>query len=155
MWMLLQLSQSITSSITTPCSTCRLLGLCGDNRSGDTIVKPILPPGPPCETGRLKAPLLRGACCPCSPLGTCDVAAQLDCVAACLRKAQLHAMGSAWSAPRLVGAELLACADNVTHDGVLDAHELVMFASQCFVPPNAHPNLAQWMETLVSSCDRA
>ena len=34
----------------------------------------------------------------------------------------------------LAGSELLACADNVTRDGAVDATELIRFATHCFVP---------------------
>ena len=61
-------------------------------------------------------------------------------------------MGSTWSAPRLIGSELLACADNVTRDGTVDATELVLFATRCFVPSGADVSVTQRMESLVTGC---
>eukprot|EP00966_Prymnesium_polylepis_P093129 2156105-Prymnesium_polylepis.1 len=52
-------------------------------------------------------------------------------------------MGSTWSAPRLIGSELLACADNVTRDGTVDATELVLFATRCFVPSGVDVSVTQ------------
>ena len=97
-------------------------------------------------------PLHTGACCPCSPSVACDVALHLQCVAACLGRAQRIATGGAWSAPRLVGSELLACADNVTRDGTVDATELIRFATHCFVPAGVDESIVLRVASLVTGC---
>jgi hypothetical protein len=61
-------------------------------------------------------------------------------------------MGDTWSAPRLVGSELIACADSVTPDRSIDPSELVLFATRCFVPAGAHARVAHWMQALVTGC---
>ena len=43
---------------------------------------------------------------------------QLACVLACLRRAYTR-QTTEWAAPRLVGTELIACADHVAIDGVV------------------------------------
>ena len=108
----------------------------------------------PCEASRSTTSLALhvGMCCPCLPYVDCNIALHLQCVAACLSRAQRFAMGSTWSAPRLIGSELLACADNVTRDGTVDATELVLFATRCFVPSGADVSVTQRMESLVTGC---
>lgn len=80
----------------------------------------------PCATSQRVMPLHAGACCP-SP-GRVEL--HIGCVTACLRRAQQLAMGSVWSAPRLVGSKLLPGADNVTRDGAMDMEELVLLATR-------------------------
>ena len=59
-------------------------------------------------------------------------------------------LGSAWSAPRSIGAELLACADSIMPDGEVDPAELTRFAQHCFVSPG---DLEQpWLMQLVQDC---
>eukprot|EP00966_Prymnesium_polylepis_P309269 7146638-Prymnesium_polylepis.1 len=61
-------------------------------------------------------------------------------------------MGSGWNAPRLIGSELLKCADtcSVIRDGSVDCQELVLFATRCCVPPNVNEVLSAFLQTLVT-----
>ena len=101
----------------------------------------VLAPEAPCAIARTRELLLRpGACCPCPPGVPCRAAAQLGCVSGCLRRAQQLHLGSAWSALRLIGAELYACADSIVPDGEVDTAELTRFAQHCFVSPGVDPD---------------
>ena len=58
---------------------------------------------------------------------------QLACVLACLRRAytQQH---TEWLAPKLVGSELVTCADRVAVDGFIGLDELPILADTCYMP---------------------
>jgi len=134
-----------------------LLSFCGSLIGSDAPRRNDNPDDPtpsmaPCETSRFQRPLSEGACCPCPAGEKCDVASRLSCVGRCLRRAQQLEMGSGWNAPRLIGSELLECADSVIRDGSVDCQELVLFATRCFVPPNVNEVLSAFLQTLVT-CD--
>ena len=94
-----------------------------------------------------------GDCCPCRSGELCAAAKvqlRMPCMLACVRRGQQLLMGRTWHAPRLVGTELVMCADKVNANEIVDCAELVVLVQQCFVPADAPDTLLEYVTSLVS-----
>ena len=86
---------------------------------------PMTPPAAP------MCAYVRDSCCPAGgePLLS---KREMYCVLVCLRSAQRLVLGADWTSPRLVGTEIVQCADPVKIDGRVSREELPLLARDCF-----------------------